>query len=171
MNAIAIFKDSPIIGYCAFHQCDVYHKTIVTVFLQGFVPNSTHAFHCHEFGDLSDGCNSLCSHFNPLNKKHGSASLHGLDRHIGDFYIENLIANKEGTVNIVFEDDLVDLIGIYSIIGRSVIIHANADDGGKYRDEDTDRGRESGKTGNAGNRIACAVIGVSKKNFHPIKLI
>lgn len=29
-------------------------------------------FHIHELGDLSNGCNSTGSHYNPLNKNHGN---------------------------------------------------------------------------------------------------
>lgn len=28
-------------------------------------------FHIHNLGDLTDGCNSACAHYNPLHKKHG----------------------------------------------------------------------------------------------------
>lgn len=47
------------------------------------------------------------------------------------------------------------LFGEYSIIGRSMIIHAKPDDEGRGGDE------ESKKTGNAGGRITCGVIGLS----------
>jgi hypothetical protein len=46
-----------------------------------------------------------------------------------------------------------------AVIGRSIIIHADEDDCGTGGDE------ESLKTGNAGKRIACAVIGYDKANF------
>jgi Cu-Zn family superoxide dismutase len=46
-----------------------------------------------------------------------------------------------------------------NIIGRGLIIHADKDDCGQGGN------LESLKTGNAGKRIACAVIGYSKENF------
>ena len=47
----------------------------------------------------------------------------------------------------------VKLRGKYSVIGRSIVIHQKEDDLGNGNDE------ESLKTGNAGKRIACGVIG------------
>ena len=46
-----------------------------------------------------------------------------------------------------------------NILGRGLIIHEDEDDCGKGGDA------ESLKTGNAGKRIACAVIGYSKENY------
>ena len=46
-----------------------------------------------------------------------------------------------------------------NIIGRSVVIHEDRDDNGKGGFPD------SLTTGHAGKRIACSVIGYSKKNF------
>jgi Cu/Zn superoxide dismutase len=47
---------------------------------------------------------------------------------------------------------------VKDIIGRSIIIHEQEDDLGKGKNE------ESLYTGNAGKRIACAVIGYSEKS-------
>jgi Cu-Zn family superoxide dismutase len=56
-----------------------------------------------------------------------------------------------------FTDNMIKLRGYErNIIGRSVVIHENTDDLGMGGNED------SLKTGNAGARIACAVIGYSK---------
>ena len=66
-------------------------------------------------------------------------------------------------------DKLIKLRGKYSIIGRSVILHDKEDDLGKGGlDEngnviDEKVRKESLITGNAGKRIACGVIGYSKK--------
>ena len=58
-------------------------------------------------------------------------------------------------------DNVIKLRGTKAnIIGRGLIIHADEDNCGKGGDP------ESIKTGNAGKRIACAVIGYSKDNFN-----
>ena len=49
-----------------------------------------HGFHIHEYGDLTDGCNSACVHFNPFNKKHGGHNSR--ERHAGD--LGNLISKN-----------------------------------------------------------------------------
>ena len=50
-------------------------------------------------------------------------------------------------------DKLIRLRGKYSVIGRSIVIHQKEDDLGNGNDA------ESLKTGNAGKRIACGIIG------------
>ena len=59
-------------------------------------------------------------------------------------------------VNKIIRDKLIRLRGKYSLIGRSVVIHSERDDLGLGGNA------ESLKTGNAGKRIACGVIGYSK---------
>lgn len=50
---------------------------------------------------------------------------------------------------------MVKLLGANSILGRTVVVHAGTDDLGKGGHA------ESKKTGNAGGRPACGVIGIS----------
>lgn len=50
-------------------------------------------------------------------------------------------------------DDLVSLVGPNSVIGRAVVVHSGTDDLGLRGDEG------SLKTGNAGGRVGCGVIG------------
>lgn len=52
-------------------------------------------------------------------------------------------------------DTTITLDGLYSVIGRSVVVHKNVDDLGKTDHPD------SKTTGNAGARLACGVIGLS----------
>lgn len=109
-----------------------------------------HGFHIHESGNLTEGCKSLCSHFNPHNKNHGGPN--DKERHVGD--LGNIVADSKGIAKFSMYDNLVKLSGKYSVIGRSMIIHEDEDDLGKGGNE------ESLKTGNAGKRIACGIIGI-----------
>jgi Cu-Zn family superoxide dismutase len=98
----------------------------------------------------------MCAHFNPYHTKHGGPLSR--ERHIGD--LGNLRANSKGEVHITFYDDWIRLRGSRcNILGRGLILHENEDDLG-VGDE------ESLKTGNAGKRIACAIIGYAKENFN-----
>lgn len=167
MNAIAVFdpKTSILSGKIFFSQSYPHNLVHVEISLKGFPPDRMFACHIHEYGDLSDGCTSACSHFNPEHQKHGSFELYGQQRHVGDLAIPygNLRSDKNGHVNISFTDDLIQLFPHRNnIIGRMVVIHENPDDLGFYRNENTPRGIESGKTGNAGKRIACSIIGICK---------
>jgi superoxide dismutase, Cu-Zn family len=118
----------------------------VTAKVSGLTPGK-HGFHIHEFGDCSaaDGT-SAGGHFNPDGHDHGS--LTAPMRHAGD--LGNLEADADGNASVTFIDKGLKLSGPHSIIGHSVIIHANEDD---YTTQ---------PTGNAGPRVACGVIGVSK---------
>jgi len=74
--------------------------------------------------------------------------------HVGD--LGNVQANSDGVAEFTIKADRIDLIGDRSIIGRAIVIHENEDDLGKGGDE------ESLKTGNAGDRLACGVITLTK---------
>ena len=109
-----------------------------------------HGFHIHKCGDLSKGCSSGCSHFNPGKCNHGG--LKSIKCHAGDL---GNIKSKDGVSQGTIRTNKVTLRkSIRNIIGRMIIVHADRDDLGKGGDE------ESLKTGNAGKRLACGVIGI-----------
>ena len=123
----------------------------------GLVPNALHGFHVHEAGDLTDKCMSMCAHFNPHNKNHGGPN--SKERHVGD--LGNIRTDNNGNANYIFYDKLISLnYNKTNIIGRGLIIHADADDLGEGGFDD------SHTTGHAGKRIACAVIGYAKENYN-----
>jgi Cu/Zn superoxide dismutase len=123
-----------------------------------------HGIHIHEYGDLSPDqkgcCESVCLHYNPTQKQHGSFALYGLECHAGDL-CNNVLANKHGHATYTFQyiPGHNKMFDIEDILGRSIVVHANKDDLGVKRDSDPNG---SGKTGNAGQKLACAVIGRMK---------
>ncbi len=141
-------------------------KIMIDLNLKGLPPGK-HGFHIHEAGDLTDECQSACAHFNPTNKSHGGPK--DKNRHVGD--LGNITANKDGIVKKKIYDSLIALKGKNNILGRCVVIHEDIDDLGKgglnKKGEIIDKKvhDESLKTGNAGKRIACGVIGWSKKMY------
>ena len=152
-EAVCVFQDSQIKGHVLFREFKEQKKTGIVLRLTG-VPPGQHGFHIHQSGDLREGCNSLCAHFNPSGKNHGGPN--DKERHVGD--LGNIEPNSKGEVNKTMYDTKIKLGGKNSIIGRSIVIHADRDDLGKGGDA------ESLKTGNAGKRIACGVIGLSKNS-------
>lgn len=64
-------------------------------------------------GDLSDGCMSTGSHFNPYENTHGAPS--DSVRHVGD--LGNIQSDEYGTATLSFTDSLISLNGPLSIVG------------------------------------------------------
>jgi Cu-Zn family superoxide dismutase len=135
-------KGSKAFGEATFDETG--DKVRVVVYVQGLKPDQEHGLHIHEVGDCSSGDGmSAKGHFNPLGKPHGPQG--GAERHAGD--LPALKANKAGRAKVDVEVDIITVRpGPTSIVGRALIVHADADD---YRTQ---------PTGNAGARIACGVI-------------
>jgi len=119
--------------------------TLIRGQITGLEPGE-HGFHIHEYGDLSNGCESAGAHYNPDGVDHGDISK----GHVGD--LGNVVANNKGVADFIIKAPRVDLTGERSVVGRAIVIHSDVDDLGKGGDE------ESLKTGNAGDRLACGVI-------------
>lgn len=126
-------------------------KTKLWVTFSGLNPGK-HGFHIHEFGNLTNACHTAGPHYNPFGKTHGGPADE--ERHVGD--LGNVDADDKGNVEWEFEDALIRLTGEYSVIGRSFVVHENEDDLGKGGVPD------SLTTGNAGARVACGIIGLTK---------
>jgi Cu-Zn family superoxide dismutase len=121
--------------------------------LTGLKPGE-HGFHVHEFGDCSmmDG-KCAGGHFNPTGMPHGAPDSD--KRHAGDF--GNIKADSTGKAAYHRIDTHISLSGANSIIGRSVILHAKADD------------LKTQPSGDAGDRIGCGVIGIADPKLHAAK--
>jgi len=113
----------------------------------------SHGLHVHNFGTTQPTCNNAGLHYNPNNVTHGSAT--SSVRHIGD--LGNIQADSSGqsAVSLSVKEENLPLTGPQSIIGRTMVVHVGTDDLGQGGND------ESKKTGNAGARFACGVIGMA----------
>jgi Cu-Zn family superoxide dismutase len=112
------------------------------------LPPGNHGFHVHEFGDCSAAdASSAGAHFNPTHKPHAGPDTP--ERHVGD--MGNVQADASGKATLEYVDHQISLTNDErSAIGRSVVVHAKADD------------LKSQPAGDSGARVACGVIGRAK---------
>lgn len=123
-------------------------KVKVVIDLQG-VPPGKHGFHIHEKGDISaPDLSSAGAHFNPHKQPHAGPGHEA--RHAGDF--GNVDADVSGNVKkeLVVDQITIGTGAVDDIVGKSVILHAKADD------------LKSQPSGDAGGRIAGGVIELKK---------
>lgn len=114
----------------------------ISIALENLKPNITHGLHIHETGDCSaKDASSAGGHFNPTEDPHGLPPTS--PRHAGD--LGNVKSDDGGKVLTTKELGSFQIRGANSVVGRSVILHANPDTGGQ-------------PSGDAGPRIACGVI-------------
>ncbi|KAI5121085.1 hypothetical protein M0805_008598 [Coniferiporia weirii] len=149
---VVLSGDSDVTGTVYFSQAGASAPVLVSGEIKNLDPNAKRGFHIHQLGDATSGCTSAGPHFNPLGKTHGAPT--DASRHIGD--LGNIQSDASGVAALSFSDKLLSLNGPFSIVGRSVVVHAGTDDLGKGGNE------ESLKTGNAGARSACGVIGLAE---------
>uniref|UniRef100_A0A6B0UYH1 Superoxide dismutase [Cu-Zn] n=1 Tax=Ixodes ricinus TaxID=34613 RepID=A0A6B0UYH1_IXORI len=149
-DAICVLNTTNISGFVRFVQTSNW-SVEVTVNVTGLPPGS-HGFHVHRFGDITKGCASAGGHFNPLSMYHGGPD--SVVRHVGD--LGNIVADSDGVVVLCRNYYNLTLHGTHSILGRSIVIHAKADDYGLGGHND------SLTTGHAGARLACCSIVVSR---------
>ena len=135
-------KGQSTAGTVDFYQ--IGNKVRVVANVTGLQPGREHGFHVHEAGDCSSGDGmSAKGHFNPQGKPHGSPQSG--ERHAGD--MPALRADASGNARLETELDIMTVTpGPTSVVGRGLIVHADPDD---YKTQ---------PTGNAGARLACAVI-------------
>lgn len=116
----------------------------VTGEVRGLKPNAEHGFHVHEKGDCTSGDGmSAGGHFNPDGQPHGRPGMG--PHHVGD--LPSLKADARGVAKVDFESGALRIReGAANVVGRGLIVHRDPDD------------YTSQPAGNAGPRLACAVI-------------
>jgi Cu-Zn family superoxide dismutase len=116
----------------------------ITGEVRGLTPGP-HGFHIHEIGDCSaPDFSSAGGHFAP--RGHAHAGPDAPEHHAGD--LGNIQASEEGVAVIETSSDAISLLegDPMSVLGRAVVIHADADD------------LTSQPSGAAGGRVACGVL-------------
>jgi len=148
-----------VTGLVTFTQTDAENCTIEYE-IEGLAPGN-HGFHVHEKADFSNGCASAGPHYNPFGKWHGGPDDE--ERHVGD--LGNLVAGEDGVAKGSMTDKLIKIYGEYTVIGRSMMVHADEDDLGRGDPAGWPEvapppapAQHTKTTGNAGARIACGVI-------------
>ncbi|KAM9999038.1 hypothetical protein ACTFIZ_002591 [Dictyostelium cf. discoideum] len=148
VRAICNVRGAGINGTIIFSQENEGCPVHVSGSISG-LSGGMHGFHIHEFGDTSNGCLSAGAHFNPFHVEHGGPN--SAVRHVGDLgNISSCSSSNVATVSI--QDNIISLFGELSIIGRTLVVHANIDDlglGGSPL---------SKTTGNSGARVACGIL-------------
>jgi Cu-Zn family superoxide dismutase len=142
MATLTPTQGNQVRGLVVFHEMEG-QRLMVHAKLSGLKPNGEHGFHVHENGNCAstDG-SSAGGHFNPGAQPHGPQ---GGAHHAGD--LPALKADANGVVDQKFTlAGPTIAAGPASLVGRSVIVHAQADD---YATQ---------PTGNSGARIGCGVI-------------
>ncbi len=112
---------------------------LVRAEITGLTPNKKHGFHIHQYGDCRKDGQNAGAHWNPKGHPHGSAD--NKKRHWGD--LGNLTADSKGKA--VYEKEVK--MCFRKAGGKSVIVHAHADD------------LKSQPSGKAGPYRACGIIG------------
>lgn len=137
--------DGTVKGTITFEQQD--GDISYDVSLSGLAPSSTHGWHIHSSGVANFACADAGGHYNPTDATHGRPDAEVGSRHIGD--LGNFVADAEGRAVFSGTDKLASFFGEHAITTQAIVIHELEDD-------------FQGASGNAGGRLACGNLVVSK---------
>ena len=149
-NGTAVLKStlegSKISGQASFQ--DTPEGLKITATISDASPGD-HAIHIHEFGDCGDAGKAAGSHYNPEGAPHGLTAKDGPQHaHAGDLGNFKVGPDGSGKLETVLPGVALSS-GKYSVAGRSLVFHEKEDD-------------FSQPAGNAGSRIACGEILLTK---------
>ncbi len=131
-----------VLGYATFTEEGKGVKVVVNA---ANLKPGDHGIHIHKFGDCSSEGKAAGDHYNPTNVSHGAPGK--AEHHRGD--LGNLSADASGKAHL---EGMLEDAKLHFLIGRSVIIHADADD------------LKTQPSGNSGARVGCGIIGIVEEN-------
>lgn len=124
-----------------------------------FIKPGNHALKIHEYGDIEYACSSVGPVFNPYGAKRGHSDDDIYLRRIGD--LEQVMGRWDTSAEFKNRDDLVDLSGPNSVLGRSMVLYEREDDFDQTPHPPA-VDREERLVELMGRPIACCVIGLAK---------
>ena len=148
-------QDSEAYGVVSFSQENMISPTKVVASVRGLNPNSTFGMQLLEYGDLSDGPNSLGTSFNTTGSSSQTDEQKNFYyRHAGD--LGAIMTNEKGAGYSAFTNQYIKLYGETNVYGRSCAVFSDAND--------------PSTSLNKGNVLAAGVIGRSSsfKNMPPL---
>jgi len=151
-KAIAVMKgNSTIMGTIIFTQEQPNMPLTISGNITSLDPFALRGLHVHQWGDSTNGCVSAGLHYNPSNTLHGGPTdpVH----HFGD--LGNVGTDGNGMAQFVLTSNELSLQGPFSILGRTIVLHAGTDDLGRGTEND------SLIVGHSGGRPACGIIGIA----------
>lgn len=151
MSAVAVFQTRRVKGEAVATRHPTRRNAIRLRVSFSALPKGDHGFHIHRAGDLrGNGCQGACDHYHVgKHQDHGGApGTRKAARHTGD------LGNIHGPR--FTRTYTVPRVKVADLWGRSLIVHADADDLGQGSHAD------SKTTGHSGKRIACAIFGRGK---------
>lgn len=150
INGVCVL-DGDVKGTIYFEQISEKCAVKITGEVTG-VSSGWYGFHIHDFGDNTNGCKTAGLHLYPHKTDLGARTDD--NRLLGD--LGNKCASGDGPTAIKICDLHITLFGRDSIIGRTLVVHADPVDVGKGEHE------LSRTTCNAGARIGCGIIALAK---------
>ncbi|XP_072032516.1 copper chaperone for superoxide dismutase-like [Amphiura filiformis] len=147
----------PVMGVIRMVQA-TQDSCVIDGTIDGLTPHGKHGLNIHEYGDLSQACNSCGDHYNPMSARHGGPL--DAERHAGD--LGNVTAEANGRARFRIVDNRIK---VWDVIGRSMVVHSREDDLGKGNMQ------TSAVDGNSGPGIACGIIARASGLFENEKKI
>ncbi len=130
VTAVCVLEHSDTVEGTILFKQQANGPTLIVGKITGLTPGE-HGFHIHEFGDLSQGCESAGGHYNPEGVDHGDLE----EGHVGD--LGNVTADENGVADFQIVAKRVNLAGEQSVVGRAIVVHSDEDDLGKGGDAES----------------------------------
>ncbi|CAI9106116.1 OLC1v1005184C1 [Oldenlandia corymbosa var. corymbosa] len=135
--------DNRVKGSLHFLQDSTERTTRIKGRIVGLSPG-IHGLSIHSTGS----CDSIRPHFNPFNWDHGAP----LDTNHHTGHLGNIVAGPDGIAEVSIKTATIQLNGLNSILGRPIVVRAEADGQGRGAHEDTKI------NGNSGGALGCGII-------------